>query len=116
MTGFSRVPVYDGERSNIVGLLFTKELAFLDPEEAIPLKTVCHFNQNTLNFVLEGTTLDVIFNDFKEGTKGHMAFIHRLAGETDGEPFHETIGLVTLEDVIEELIQVRRRMPFYIKA
>jgi len=34
-----------------------------------------------------------------------MAFVHRVNNDGDGDPFYETIGLVTLEDVIEELIQ-----------
>ncbi|GBO98526.1 Metal transporter CNNM2, partial [Eumeta japonica] len=46
-----------------------------------------------------------MFNQFKDGTIGHLAFVHRVNNEGDGDPFYETIGLVTLEDVIEELIQ-----------
>ncbi|CAH1980381.1 unnamed protein product [Acanthoscelides obtectus] len=41
----------------------------------------------------------------KEGNKGHMAFVQRVNNEGEGDPFYETIGLITLEDVIEELIQ-----------
>ena len=103
--GFSRIPVYEGERTNIIGLLFIKELAFVDPEDATPLKTICQFYQNPCNFVFEDTTLDVMFREFKDGQKGHMAFVQRVNCEGEGDPFYETVGLVTLEDVIEELIQ-----------
>jgi hypothetical protein len=34
-----------------------------------------------------------------------MAFVHRVNSEGEGDPFYETVGLITLEDVIEELIQ-----------
>lgn len=34
-----------------------------------------------------------------------MAFVNRVNSEGSGDPFYETIGIVTLEDVIEELIQ-----------
>lgn len=103
--GFSRVPIYDGERTNIVGLLFIKELALVDPEDAIPLKTLCKFYQKQCHFVFDDTTLDVVFRDFKDGNKGHMAFVQRVNIKGQCDPFYETVGLVTLEDVIEELIQ-----------
>lgn len=99
------MPIYQEERNNIVGLLFIKELALVDPEDAIPLKTLCRFYQNKCNFVFEDTTLDIMFKEFKEGQKGHMAFVQRVNCQGDGDPFYETIGLVTLEDIIEELIQ-----------
>lgn len=104
-SGFSRIPVYEGERKNIVTLLYIKDLAFVDPDDNTPLKTLCKFYQNPCHFVFEDMTLDVMFNQLKEGNKGHMAFVHRVNDEGEGDPFYETIGLVTLEDVIEELIQ-----------
>lgn len=42
---------------------------------------------------------------FDVGIKGHMAFVHRVNNEGEGDPFYETVGIITLEDVIEELIQ-----------
>lgn len=104
-SGFSRIPVYEGDRHNVVTLLFIKDLALVDTDDKTPLRTVCSFYENACFFVFEDVTLDVIFKDFKEGQKGHMAFVHRVNTEGDGDPFYETIGLVTLEDVIEEMIQ-----------
>ncbi|RZB41011.1 metal transporter CNNM4, partial [Asbolus verrucosus] len=104
-SGYSRVPVFEGNRQNIVTMLYIKDLAFVDPDDNTPLKTLCQFYQNPCNFVFEDVTLDVMFRIFKEGNKGHMAFVHRVNSEGEGDPFYETIGLITLEDVIEELIQ-----------
>lgn len=104
-SGFSRIPVYEGNRQNIVTMLYIKDLAFVDPDDNTPLRTLCQFYQNPCNFVFEDVTLDVMFKIFKEGNKGHMAFVHRVNNEGEGDPFYETIGLITLEDVIEELIQ-----------
>ena len=46
-----------------------------------------------------------MFNEFKTGEKGHMAFIQEVNDTGEGDPFYETIGLITLEDIIEEIIQ-----------
>lgn len=34
-----------------------------------------------------------------------MAIVRRVNNEGDGDPYYETLGVVTLEDVIEEIIQ-----------
>ncbi|KZC10512.1 Metal transporter CNNM2 [Dufourea novaeangliae] len=104
-SGFSRIPVYEGIRTNIVTMLYIKDLAFVDPDDNLPLKTLCQFYKNQCNFIFEDVTLDIMFKQFKEGHKGHMAFVQRVNNEGEGDPFYEVIGLVTLEDVIEELIQ-----------
>ncbi|KPJ02267.1 Metal transporter CNNM2 [Papilio xuthus] len=103
-SGYSRIPVYEGNRGNIVTVLFIKDLAFVDPDDNTPLKTLCQYYQNPCNFVFEDITLDIMLKQFKEGHKGHMAFVQRIE-EGDGDPVYETVGLVTLEDVIEEMIQ-----------
>lgn len=65
--GYSRIPVYEGGRKNIVTMLYIKDLAFVDPDDNTPLKTLCQFYQNPCNFVFEDVTLDVMFKIFKEG-------------------------------------------------
>lgn len=104
-SGFSRIPVYEGSRHNVQKLLLIKDLALIDPDDNTPLRTLCEFYQNYCYFVFEDTTLDVVFKQFKAGQHGHMAFVRRVNNEGDGDPFYETIGLITLEDVIEEMIQ-----------
>lgn len=104
-SGFSRIPVYEGERHNVQKLLFIKDLALIDPDDNTPLRTLCEFYQNNCFYVFEDVTLDVIFKQFKAGQQGHMAFVRRVNNLGDGDPFYETIGLLTLEDVIEEMIQ-----------
>ena len=65
--GYSRIPIYDGERSNIVSLLYTKDLVFVDSNDKILLKTLVEFYNNSCFFVFADSTLDVIFNTFKTG-------------------------------------------------
>ncbi|GFX32649.1 metal transporter CNNM2 [Trichonephila clavipes] len=102
--GYSRIPVYDGDRSNVVALLSIKDLAFVDPDTETQLRTLCEFYNHPVNFVFEDTTLDVMLNEFKKG-RSHLSFVRRVNDEEDGDPFYELLGIVTLEDVIEEIIQ-----------
>ena len=103
--GYSRIPVYRGERTNIVYILFAKDLLFIDPDDEKPIEEVCKFYKNEVNFVYYDASLTEMLDEFKSGEKGHMAVVQKVNTEGDGDPFHETIGLVTLEDIIEEIIQ-----------
>ena len=104
-----------------------KDLMFIDPDDNMPLSMVCEFYQNDVTNVfdvsfiklnlligsklfklisfLQNTPLNVMFNDFKSGERGHMAFVQEVNSSGEGDPFYETVGLVTLEDIIEEIIQ-----------
>lgn len=48
-------------------MLYIKDLAFVDPDDNMPLKTLCQFYQNPCNFIFEDVTLDIMFKQFKEG-------------------------------------------------
>lgn len=37
--------------------------------------------------------------------KSHLAIVQKVNSEGEGDPFYEVLGLVTLEDVIEEIIK-----------
>jgi metal transporter CNNM len=37
--------------------------------------------------------------------KSHLAIVQKVNNEGEGDPFYEVLGLVTLEDVIEEIIR-----------
>lgn len=71
--GYSRIPVYEGDRKNILSLLYTKDLAFVDTDDSTPLRVLCEFYKNLCDVVFEDLTLDVMFKHFKEGNKGHVS-------------------------------------------
>uniref|UniRef100_A0A8D3BR67 Metal transporter n=1 Tax=Scophthalmus maximus TaxID=52904 RepID=A0A8D3BR67_SCOMX len=103
-SGYTRIPVYEQERSNIVDILFVKDLAFVDPDDCTTLKTITKFYNHPVHFVFHDTKLDSMLEEFKKG-KSHLAIVQKVNNEGEGDPFYEVLGLVTLEDVIEEIIK-----------
>uniref|UniRef100_A0A4W5KZW3 Metal transporter n=1 Tax=Hucho hucho TaxID=62062 RepID=A0A4W5KZW3_9TELE len=103
-SGYTRIPVFEHERSNIVDIMFVKDLAFVDPDDCTTLKTITKFYNHTVHFVFHDTKLDSMLEEFKKG-KSHLAIVQKVNDEGEGDPFYEVLGLVTLEDVIEEIIK-----------
>ncbi|KAL4924379.1 uncharacterized protein BDV17DRAFT_212734 [Aspergillus undulatus] len=94
--GFSRIPVHRPNKpTDFVGMLLVKTLITYDPEDAKP---VGDFTLATLPETGPDTSCLDILNYFQEG-HSHMALVSENPGGDDG-----ALGVVTLEDVVEELI------------
>ncbi|KAI1088147.1 DUF21-domain-containing protein [Rostrohypoxylon terebratum] len=94
--GYSRIPIHQtGKPTNFVGMLLVKILITYDPEDG---KRVKDFALAALPETRPETSCLDIINFFQEG-KSHMVLISESPGED-----HGALGVVTLEDVIEELI------------
>ncbi|KAI5294629.1 hypothetical protein KEM52_003568 [Ascosphaera acerosa] len=94
--GYSRIPIHTSDNSeNFVGMLLVKMLITYDPEDC---KQVKDFALATLPETRPETSCLEIVNFFQEG-KSHMVIVSESPGDD-----HGAIGVVTLEDVIEELI------------
>ena len=94
--GYSRIPIHEPKnKNNFVGMLLVKMLITYDPEDA---RRVSDLSLATLPETLPSTSCLDIINFFQEG-KSHMV----LVSDYPGDPFG-ALGVVTLEDVIEELI------------
>ncbi|KFD65443.1 hypothetical protein M514_03832 [Trichuris suis] len=103
--GYTRIPVYEGDNRNlIVGILNVKDLALLDPEDQLPLNSICKFYQHPVRFVMEDTPLSMMLEEFKKGHY-HLALVQRIVDDGMNDPVYQVVGLITLEDIIEEIIQ-----------
>ncbi|KAJ3023556.1 hypothetical protein HKX48_002429 [Thoreauomyces humboldtii] len=91
--GHSRIPIFSGTKTNIVGILLVKTLILLDPEAATPVELVRLITK--FPRAAPSTNLFDMLNTFQEGAS-HLATVY------DNE---ELIGIITIEDVIEEIIQ-----------
>ncbi|GMT05019.1 hypothetical protein PENTCL1PPCAC_27193 [Pristionchus entomophagus] len=103
--GYTRIPVFAaGDRNNVVSLLFVKDLALLDPDDNFTIQTVCNYHQHALRFVLHDTPLRVMLEEFKKGDY-HLAMVNEIVEHEDQDPSYQLQGVVTLEDIVEEILQ-----------
>uniref|UniRef100_A0A1B6H289 CNNM transmembrane domain-containing protein n=1 Tax=Cuerna arida TaxID=1464854 RepID=A0A1B6H289_9HEMI len=103
-SGYSRIPIYVGKKSNILYLLLTKELALLDPDDKVPVKMLVQHSKYKCRYISANTPLDEALVLFRN-SRGHMAFIVDDKQLEDEENEKHVIGLITFEDVIEEIFQ-----------
>jgi Mg2+/Co2+ transporter CorB len=95
-TPHTRLPVYDGELDNIVGILHMKRVAqelargTLTREKLVELASA-----REPYFVPEGTSLTLQLAQFQR-TRRRLAFVVNEYGDIE--------GLVTLEDILEEIV------------
>ena len=90
----SRLPVYDGTPDSIVGIVYAKDLVPI----AMGLSDVPRRWQDLVRpaaYVPETKTLDSQLRDFQRGP-AHVAIVV--------DEFGGTAGLITLEDVLEEVV------------
>lgn len=98
-SGHSRIPVHEQHKSNLLGVLLVKKLIKLDPEDCIPINSIFERKGRDLPSIQENVQLFDLLNQFQNG-RSHMCKVIDAS-----ENYGEVIGIITLEDVIEELIQ-----------
>ena len=89
---YSRIPVYEESIDNIVGMLFIKDLlANVKKKDKVKISKIIREPY----FVSENKPIDELFRDLQKNK-------HQLAIVLD--EYGGTAGLVTMEDIIEELV------------
>jgi magnesium and cobalt exporter, CNNM family len=91
--GHSRIPVYEGNIDNIVGLLYAKDLlrAWKDGSQAANLRDLLR----PAYFVPETKKVDELLADLQR-KRIHLAVVV--------DEYGGTAGIVTLEDIVEEIV------------
>ena len=90
-TAHSRFPVYEGSRENIIGILMAKDLLKLQRAPELNLRTLLR----PAVFVPESKGLNELLRDFRSN-RNHLAIVI--------DEFGNTAGLITIEDVLEEIV------------
>ena len=92
-TGYSRIPVYEGRLDNIIGILYVKDLLkfFIGDLKQLDLKKILR----KVYFIPETKKLDDLLREFQL-KRIHLAIVI--------DEYGGVAGLVTLEDIIEEIV------------
>lgn len=90
-SGFTRIPVYSKNQNNIVGMLYAKDLIGVDEGTRLEKMMRTH----GVIRVSKKRRLDSLLNDMIKA-RAHMALVTEKKGGF--------VGIVTMEDVIEEII------------
>ncbi|MBI5066102.1 HlyC/CorC family transporter [Candidatus Woesearchaeota archaeon] len=88
----SRIPVYDKINDKVVGILYSKDLISVLPERKMPVWKL--MRKNAI-FVKDSNKLDEILNLFRQ-KKTHIFIVL--------DSFGKATGIITLEDVLEEIV------------
>lgn len=89
---FSRIPVYHGDKDNIVGILFERDfLTAYIKRKNFRVKSLLR----PVKYVSTSMKVDDLIHEFQKD-KFHIAMV---SGE-----YGEVVGLVTMEDALEELV------------
>jgi len=103
-TGYSRIPVYEITRNNVIGLLFVKDLIFVDPEDEVPTRNFVKIFGRGVHIVWPTDRLGDVLRELKQG-RSHMALVRDVNSDhPEQDPFYEIKGIITLEDIIEEIL------------
>merc|ERR1712070_200569 len=103
-TGFSRVPVYGRDKNDYKGLLYTKDLMLADPEDQMRVGDFIEIFQRKVETLFFETSLVDALREFKKGGT-HMGLVRRANISVDTDLKFEVCGVITLEDIIEEILQ-----------
>ena len=95
-TPHTRLPVYDTELDNVVGILHMKRVAHELARGTLTRERLIEIARNREPyFVPEGTPLNVQLSNFQRNRR-RLAFVVNEYGDIE--------GLVTLEDILEEIV------------
>lgn len=90
-TGHSRFPVFEGQKDNIIGILLAKDLLKIQRAPELNLRALLR----PTVFVPESKGLNELLRDFRSN-RSHLAIVI--------DEFGNTAGLITIEDVLEEIV------------
>lgn len=102
--GHSRIPVYRTTRANVVGVMYAKDLLMIRTDESPRVQDLINFYPRSMISVDPEAKLISLLKEFQTGSS-HIGIVRQVTVVGGADPKYETIGFVTLDDVIERLIK-----------
>ena len=90
--GVSRFPVFDNDADSVVGILYTSSLIGIDPN----VHHILDIMEKEVHTIRDTASLDTALQHFLQ-TRKHLAIVQ--------DEFGSVVGVITLEDILEEIIR-----------
>ncbi|KAE9357105.1 hypothetical protein PF008_g3304 [Phytophthora fragariae] len=103
-SGFSRVLVHGDSVNDIIGTIHVKDLIFVDPKESTLLSSFFQIFGRTTRAVAPDCRLSALLHTFKSES-AHLVLVKQPQTIDATGDMHTLLGIVTLEDVLEEILQ-----------
>ncbi|MGI8587513.1 MAG: hemolysin family protein [Chloroflexia bacterium] len=92
-SGYSRIPVYQQDRENIIGMVFAKDVlgAYIEGRTNQPLEAIRH----DVHFVPESKLIGDLLRELQQSRQNLAIAVDEFGGVS---------GMLTLEDLLEEIV------------
>ena len=90
-SGFSRIPIYEGDLDNIIGIVYYKDFYTEAYNSTLPISEII----KPVMYVAKTQKIDDVLRELQE-KQMHLAVV--------SDEYGSTAGIVTLEDIIEEIV------------
>lgn len=102
--GFSKIPVYHQKQDNIVGVIYIKDLLIVKTKKDIlTVRQVMQIFNRNVHVIDANTPLKEVLKMLKTRSS-HVGIVRTIEQPPNSDPIYKIIGVITLEDVIEELL------------
>ena len=90
-SGFSRIPIYEGDLDNIIGIVYYKDFFTMSLDSDTPITEIV----KPVIYITKTQKINDVLKDLQE-KQLHLAVV--------SDEYGSTAGIVTLEDILEEIV------------
>lgn len=92
-SGYSRIPVYEKSRDQLIGWFHVKDLCLIDSNDQIPLRDFMKMFKRKVAVSYVTDKLIDMFEVFRHG-ETHLAFVIQIVQDEEKDPYAKCIGFI----------------------